>query len=200
MKTRESDMPCEDTWEGFFDPEAVLKKLGLNSARETVLDFGCGYGTFAIAAARIVRGAVHALDISPEMAQRTRRKADAACLKNVEVQQRDFVAEGSGLPDASVDYAMLFNILHAEERMVLLREARRVLKRGARLAVIHWNYDPGTPRGPDMAIRPKPEDCRAWAEQVGLETLPPGIIDLPPYHYGFVFRRPAVLPGSFDSR
>jgi hypothetical protein len=43
-----------------------------------------------------------------------------------------------------------------------------------------------------MEIRPKPEDCRSWAEQVGFELLPPGLIDLPPYHYGFVFRRPAL--------
>ena len=108
------------------------------------------------------------------------------------MRQRDFVVEGSGLPDASVDYAMLFNILHAEERMTLLREAWRVLALEGKLAVIHWNYDPSTPRGPSMDIRPKPEDCRAWAEQVGFELLPPGLIDLPPYHYGFVFRRPAA--------
>lgn len=190
MITRESGMPEESMWKGFFDPEATLKKLGLNSACRNVVDFGGGYGTFTIPAARIVSGIVYALDIEPEMVEVIRRKAEQACLNNVEVRQRDFVVDGSGLPDASVDYVMLFNILHAEERMTLLREAWRVLTPEGTLAVIHWNYDPRTPRGPSMEIRPKCEQCRSWTEQVGFELLPPGLIDLPPYHYGFVFRRP----------
>ena len=35
MKTRESGMPEEAIWQGFFCPEAVLKKLGLTSACHT---------------------------------------------------------------------------------------------------------------------------------------------------------------------
>ena len=63
MKTRESSMPEEPMWDEFFDPEAVLKKLGLTLACENVVDFGCGYGTFTIPAARIASGIVYALDI-----------------------------------------------------------------------------------------------------------------------------------------
>lgn len=96
MKTRESGMPEEPLWQGFFDPESTLKKLGLTSACQNVVDFGCGYGTFTIPAARIASGVVYALDIEREMAERTRCKANEACLKNVEVRQRDFVAEGVG--------------------------------------------------------------------------------------------------------
>ncbi|MGO8749717.1 MAG: class I SAM-dependent methyltransferase [Thermoguttaceae bacterium] len=189
MKTRESGMPEESMWQGFFDPETVLKMLGLTSACQKVVDFGCGYGTFTIPAARIVSGIVYGLDIEAEMVELTRRKAEEACLTNVEVRQRDFVVEGSGLPEASVDYVMLFNILHAEERTTFLREAWRVLAPEGKLAIIHWNYDPSTPRGPSLDIRPRPEDCRSWAEQVGFRLLPPGLIGLPPYHYGFVLRR-----------
>ena len=119
------------------------------------MDFGCGYGTFTIPAARIVSGIVYGLDIEAEMVELTRRKAEEACLTNVEVRQRDFVVEGSGLPEASVDYVMLFNILHAEERTTFLREAWRVLAREGKLAIIHWNYDPSTPRGPSLDIRPQ---------------------------------------------
>jgi len=193
MKTRESGMPEESMWQGFFAPEAILKKLGLDSTSRNVVDFGCGYGTFAIPAARIVSGVVYALDIEYEMIETTHSKAKEACLTNVEVRQRDFVVEGSGLPNGSVDYAMLFNILHAEERMTLLQEAWRVLAPNGKLAVIHWNHDASTPRGPSMEIRPRPEQCRSWAEQVGFKALLPGLIDLPPYHYGFVFRR-STLP------
>lgn len=55
MKTRESGMPDESRWSGFFAPEVALEKLGLNPDSGDVVDFGCGYGTFAIPAAKIVR-------------------------------------------------------------------------------------------------------------------------------------------------
>jgi SAM-dependent methyltransferase len=200
MRTRESGMPDEEMWQGFFDPEAILGKLGLTSNCRNVVDFGCGYGTFTIPAARIASGVVYALDIEPEMLETTRRKAEAACLRNIEFRQRDFVIDGSGLLDGTVDYAMIFNLLHAEERMSLLREARRVLAPTGKLAVIHWDCDPTTPRGPSMEIRPRPEQVRSWAEQIGFEQLPPGLIDLPPYHYGFVFRRSnSIIDGRGDT-
>ncbi len=189
MKTRESGMPDESVWQGFFKPEIVLKSMGLTSACRNVADFGCGYGTFTIPAARIASGIVYALDMEPEMVECTKAKADEAGLKNVEVQRRDFIAEGTGLRDASVDYAMLFNILHAEERTTLLKEAWRILKTGGTLAIIHWNYDPDTPRGPSMEIRPRPVECCEWIEQIGFHLVPPGQIALAPYHYGFSFQR-----------
>ncbi len=190
MKTRESGMPEEATWAGFFDPPTVLRTLQLGGSCRDVVDFGCGYGTFTIAAARIVAGVVHALDIEPEMIAATRAKAEAAGLANVRTVLRDFVADGTGLPDASVDYAMLFNILHAEHPEPLLGEAFRVLAPGGRLAIMHWNYDPATPRGPSMEIRPRAGQCRQWGEASRFRLLGPAIIDLPPYHFGMVMERP----------
>jgi ubiquinone/menaquinone biosynthesis C-methylase UbiE len=192
VKARESGMPEESVWAGFFAPEAVLRKLGLTSSCGDVVDFGCGYGTFTIPAARIVTGIVHALDIESDMVQATATKAEEAGLQNVKTHLRDFVADGTGLAAASVGYAMLFNILHAERPEVLLEEAFRVLKPGGLLAIIHWNYDPSTPRGPSMDIRPRPDQCRDWAERAGFWLLSAGFIDLPPYHYGMVLERPCA--------
>ena len=189
MKTRESGMPDEQMWSGFFSPKQVLTKLGLTDTCGDVVDFGCGYGTFAIPAAFIVQGTVHALDIEPCMVQTTARKVAEARLGNVRIEQRDVVFDGTGLPDGSVDYVMLFNILHCEQPEVLLREAWRVLSHGGRLAVMHWNDDPDTPRGPSMDIRPRAEQCRNWAEQVGFRLNVPNKIDLPPYHYGWVLEK-----------
>jgi SAM-dependent methyltransferase len=189
MKARESGMPDESTWADFFNAEVVLRRLGLTSSCGDVVDFGCGYGTFTIPAARIISGAVHALDIEREMIQATETKVREAGLKNVRTYLRDFVIEGCGLPPASVEYAMLFNILHTECPERLLRECYRVLVLGGLLGIIHWNYDPTTPRGPSLNIRPRPEQCREWAEQCGFRFLPPGVIQLPPYHYGMAFVR-----------
>jgi len=189
MKARESGMPEESIWRGFFDPEAILRLLKLTPSCRDVVDFGCGYGTFTIPAARIVSGKVHAFDIEPDMARITAAKAETEGRRNVSVSVRDFVTEGTGFPRASIDYVMLFNILHVEQPERLLRESHRILAPGGLLAIIHWNPDPSTPRGPSMDIRPRPEQCRDWAIQEGFRLLPPGIIDLPPYHYGMTLER-----------
>jgi len=198
MKTRESGMPDDSMWSGFFSPAQTLAKLGLTGSCGDVVDFGCGYGTFTIPAARLIRGTpgiVHALDIEADMVAATGRKAEEAGVSNVRVEQRDFVADGTGLADASIDYAMLFNILHCEQPEVLLREAYRVLCPGGRLGIMHWNYDPHTRRGPSMDIRPRPEQCRDWAIAVGFTLAGDNRIDLPPHHYGWVMRRsPAENP------
>jgi len=177
-------MPEEATWQSFFKPEEVLTKLGLNADTQRVVDFGSGYGTFSLPCARIVRGEVIGLDIESDLVHACRMQAKAEGLANLRFENRDFVAAGSGLADASIDFLMLFNILHAEEPEILLNEAQRILVPGGTLAVMHWNHDATTPRGPSMAIRPRPEDCRKWVKACGFVTLSP-IIPLPPWHYGF---------------
>lgn len=185
MKTRESGMPPEDMWRRFFDPVSVLGKLGWTPQCECVVDFGCGYGTFSIPASKLIRGKVYAFDIDREMIAATVQKA--AAHSNVEVQLRDFVESGSGLASGVADYVMLFNILHAAEAPALLAEARRILREGGKLAVMHWNYDPSTPRGPSMEIRLRPEACMALARAAGFAVG--DLVDLPPYHYGFIAQR-----------
>jgi SAM-dependent methyltransferase len=191
-KGRESGMPHEESWESFFDVDRVLQSLECDRTVHDVVEFGCGYGTFTLAAARIVHGMVHALDIESEMVDWTQRKAAEQGCANVCVQLRDFVADGSGLSDSSLDYAMLFNILHIEDPVALLREAYRSLRPGGRVGIIHWNYDSSTPRGPSMAIRPKPEQCEAWARQAGFEQLRADPLTCCPHHYGLVARRPEI--------
>lgn len=187
MKIRESGMPEREMWEKFFDPNKILTTLGLDSQISDVAEFGCGYGTFTVPAAKIIRGRIYALDLEPEMIRLTAEEAKKQGLTNVEAIQRDFMTAGSGLQDVSVDYAMLFNILHLENPVALLSEARRILRKSGKLGIIHWNYDPKTPRGPSMDIRPKPEQCIQWAESVGFSS--PVQYDLKPYHYGIVLTK-----------
>lgn len=182
-------MPEQPTWEQFFNPVDALHRLDLRLGSHDIVDFGCGYGTFTWAAAQLTSGTVHAYDIEPAMLSATRASAERHSLKNVRVTRRDFVQEGSGLPDGSVGYVMLFNILHAEEPMVLLREAFRILGRGFTLAVMHWISDAPTPRGPPLNIRPRPEQCLDWMGAAGFE-ITSQTIKLPPYHFGLTARKP----------
>lgn len=130
-------MPEREMWEDFFDPVKALTTLGVNSQTDDVAEFGCGYGTFTIPTAKVIKGKIYALDIEPDM--------------------------------------------------ILINEAKRILRAEGKLGIIHWNYDPTTPRGPSMDIRPKPEDCIKWAESAGFG----GAIrcDLKPYHYGIVLTK-----------
>jgi len=190
MKIRESGMPEREMWEKFFDPAKILNTLGLNSQTGDVAEFGCGYGTFTIPSAKVIKGKIYALDIEPDMVHITDEEAKKHGLNNVQTILRDFIVDGSGLPDGSMDYVMLFNILHIEKPIILINEAKRILKEDGRLGVIHWNYDPTTPRGPSMDIRLKPEDYIKSAESAGFS----GAVryDLKPYHYGIVLAKEGV--------
>jgi len=190
MKVRDSGMPEEEMWAGFFDPAKVLAIFGLDRGVENLVEFGCGYGTFTLAAAEIAAGTVHALDIEPEMVSIVQQKCREAGITNVQATVRDFVAEGTGLADNSMDAALLFNILHHKEPAALMKEALRVLKPNSILAVIHWDYDPTTPRGPAMEMRPRPEQCIEWGKEAGFLFNERNRYDLPPYHYGLLFRKP----------
>ena len=123
MKVRDSGMPERSYWENLFDLNLVLDRLGIDKKIGDVVEVGCGYGTFTLPVAQRIRGTLHAFDIEPDMIEITRKRAAAAKIGNVCLALGDVVAEGFGLPAASVDAALLFNILHAENPQDLLRAA-----------------------------------------------------------------------------
>jgi len=166
-----------------------VKRLDCTGPCGDVVEFGCGYGTFTLAAARAVEGRVVALDIEPAMVAATDRKARQAGLSNVDAEVRDFVGHGCGLADERAGYAMLFNILHIEDPVGLLREANRALAPGGKVGVIHWRTDTDTPRGPSLPIRPSAEQCRAWGELAGLEFVRYESLCCCSWHWGLVMRR-----------
>jgi SAM-dependent methyltransferase len=188
-------MPPPELWEGFFESDRVLGALGCGGVAGDAVEFGCGYGTFTIAAARRVSGIVYALDIDPSMVSATIDRAAQAAVGNVVVETRDFLADGCGRPEASASFVMLFNILHIEDPLNLMREAHRVLRSGGVAGVIHWRHDIETPRGPSAEIRPSPAQCRSWAEKAGLRWLSSPDLPDAPWHWGMVLERP--LKGNY---
>ena len=77
-------------------------------------------------------------------------------------QARDVMEQGFGV---MVDAVLLFNILHCEQPVTLLRHARNTLRNGGELLVIHWRHDIATPRGPATDIRPRPQQIAGWGSQ-----------------------------------
>ncbi len=185
MKARESGMPDEKMWEQFFDVEKIFDELEVNKEIEKLVDFGFGYGTFTIPASRRIKGRIYAFDIEDKLAKELESKLKINNINNVFISNKDFIAEGSGLQNNEVDYVMLFNILHAEESYDILNETFRILKKGGKVGVIHWNYDSSTPRGPSMSIRPKPGDLKNMLVKSDFSIIKYNV-NLPPYHYGIL--------------
>jgi len=185
VKVRDSGMPEQECWESLFNVGLILDKMEINQDINSLVEFGCGYGTFTLLSAERISGNIIAMDIEDQMlkiaASRTISKSNIIFVK------RDFIANGTGIPDNSVDYVMLFNILHHIKPLELLNEAYRILKIGGKAGLIHWNYDPTTPRGPSIDIRPKPNKMKKWALEAEFKQY--NYIDLPPYHYGFVVHK-----------
>ena len=188
MKGRESGMPEEDWWSSFFDAQATIDLfVGSSTSIGNVVEFGSGYGTFTVPMARRCFGTLTALDIEPDMVECSQRQAQANQLFNVKATMRDFVAHGTGLESGSQAHAMIYNLLHIEHPLELLREAHRVLADGGALSVMHWRSDITTPRGPTLDIRPTPEKCQAWLQDAGFRAIK--AVNLQgscPYHFGLL--------------
>jgi ubiquinone/menaquinone biosynthesis C-methylase UbiE len=107
---------------------------------ESVLDIGCGTGTLAIAAKRVVGSSapVHGIDASPEMIARAKRKATRA---GMDAEFGIAGAQSLPFPGARFDVVLSTVMLHHLPRAVraqAVREARRVLKPGGRLLAVDF--------------------------------------------------------------
>lgn len=185
MKVRDSGMPEESYWESFFNPKLILSQLQFNNSIANVAEFGSGYGIFTLPAASIIKDTLYALDIDPKMIKSLQEKIVEKNIRNIKVIETDFVTQGTKLSNNSVDYVMLFNILHTQRPVELLNEAFRILKKGGKVGIIHWKYSKTTPRGPSLEIRPKPKQCINWLAESRFEHLKTEN-DISEYHYGIV--------------
>jgi tRNA A58 N-methylase Trm61 len=113
-KIRDGGMPDRCVWENLFDIQGILPYMELDSRVCDVVEVGCGYGAFTIPVAKVISGQIYAYDIDEEMIRITKSEAEKVKLNNVKDALRDVLTDGFGLSAESVDYVMLFNILHLE--------------------------------------------------------------------------------------
>jgi len=190
MKYRESGMPDEQMWDTFFNPTQILTQLDVNGNVNTLIDIGCGYGTFLIPAAKLVKGKVIGIDIENEMIETCKRKVIEYDMKNIDLLHGDISTKQTlkALEQykGDIDYISLFNILHCEQPLSLLNTAYQILNNYGNIGVVHWKYEK-TPRGPSMEIRPTPEIINGWALKSGFVL--DKYVEFPPYHYGLVLSK-----------
>jgi len=190
VKFRESGMPSEELWDTFFSPIEILEKLEIDKNIRNLMDIGCGYGTFLLPAAQLISGTAIGIDIDNEMIDISQKKIKENEVTNVklffaDVSSSDLIREIE-LYRKEIDYITLFNILHCEEPIDLLKRAYDLLTVNGKLGVMHWNREE-TPRGPSLEIRPKPEMIMDWASKVGFNLWKQ--IALPPFHFSLIFTK-----------
>ncbi len=190
MKYRESGMPNEEMWNSFFNPAEVLRQMEIDDQVRNLIDIGCGFGTFLLPAAGIVSSKVFGIDIEQEMINTCRQKANSANITNIELIHDDISSSDTIKSlekiKAEIDYITLFNMLHCEDPIGLLKRVYDLLDDQGKVGIIHWKFEK-TPRGPSMEIRPKPEMIIDWALKTGF-TLQKQV-ELQPYHFGLVFKK-----------
>lgn len=188
MKVRDSGMPEETKWNDFFNTDLLLSELSIDSQIVDLVEIGSGYGTFTVPTAKLIRGKLYAFDIEEEMIENLNQKIRNQQIDNIRLEKRDILAQSTGLPENSIDYVMLFNILHHELPLDFIDEAYRILKPDGKIGIIHWRSDITTPRGPDLNIRPKPEQIIDWLDEHKFRIdKHPFIIE--PYHFGLIISK-----------
>ena len=127
----------------YREPVETVGNLGI-TAGMTLLDLGCGTGTFTMEMAQMVgsEGIVHAVDLQRPFLENAQKRITEAGL---ETQVRWHHSGAYQLPiDTSViDLAIVIATLsEIPDKIAVLAELRRVLKPGARLAVSEELPDP----------------------------------------------------------
>jgi ubiquinone/menaquinone biosynthesis C-methylase UbiE len=171
------DDPERRKWQ---DPEEVLSLTGLREGMVFV-DVGCGEGYFAIPAARRVgpAGRVYAADINAEAVERLRVRAGEMGLGNITT--RAGPAEETVFCEGCADIVFFGIDLHDfRDPAAVLRNARRMVKEGGRVADLDWKDEP-MDLGPPQGIRLSREKAGALMESAGLRVL--SVQDAGPYHY-----------------
>jgi len=109
------------------DGEEFFREVGLKEG-QTVLDFGCGEGHYAIPAAKLVGdgGKVYALDKDEKALHRLMRLIHDKKIKNIEVLRGD---SKISLANSLVDFIVCYDVVHyVKDRKTLYRELHRVLR------------------------------------------------------------------------
>lgn len=186
-------MPDRKWWAALWpNPKAVLHSLGIAPGM-TVLDLCCGDGWFTAPLALLTDGKVFGLDLDPEMLDAARAETarlGAHTAGWIEGDARDLDA----LLPGKVDYVLIANTFHGvPDQAALARAVAAVLKPGGLFAIVNWHARPrgetpvlDQPRGPGEEMRMTPAQTRRAVEPSGFVSE--WTVELPPYHYGAVFR------------
>lgn len=173
----------------FVDPQLIVDKLEINLGMK-VADFGCGAGFFSLPIAKKIgeEGKVYALDVLPAKLESVESQAKTLNLTNIIAQRVNLEAlEGSKLESESVDWVIMKDILFQNKgKDKILKEARRVLKKGGQALIIEWNNE-DTNIGPEKGLRIFKETLLELARKDG--WIMDREIEVGNFHYGLILKK-----------
>jgi ubiquinone/menaquinone biosynthesis C-methylase UbiE len=111
----------------FSPPLNMLKEADIKQGY-SVLDFGCGPGSYSITASKLTgeTGRIYSLDIHPLAIKKVKLTAEKQGLSNIETIQSDCK---TGLPDGRIDIVLLYDVYHSlYNKLQVLEELHRILK------------------------------------------------------------------------
>lgn len=153
-----------DERRAYWNPPEFLKRFDLKPG-QVVFDLGAGPGFWTLPLADVVgeHGTVWAVDVSQELLDTLVSHNPPA---NVTFRRSELPT--IDLPDASADFAWLAFVYHEiEPPEKLAHELRRVLKPGARVAVLDWRPDAQGTQGPPRTDRVTPTQVIGWLVGAG---------------------------------
>lgn len=120
----------------------MLSEVGIGEG-QSVLDFGCGSGTYTIPAAKLVRrnGRIYALDVNQGALEKLSRKAEKEGLDNIVT----LLSSGNvdiPIENETLNHVLLIDVLQEiSDKDTLLEEVHRILKPDGLMAVYPMHID-----------------------------------------------------------
>ncbi|MFP5237386.1 MAG: class I SAM-dependent methyltransferase [Acidobacteriota bacterium] len=162
------DAPERLVW---LPPADVVRALHLRTG-ETVADIGAGTGYFSLPIRRALgaSGRVFAVDAQREMLTHLREKMQRESVTNIDPVHAE--ADATTLPDACCDLVLMANVWHEfADRMAVLHESLRILKRPGRVAILDWRPDVEREAGPPLDHRIAAATAAAELDAAGFTQI-----------------------------
>ena len=187
-----TEMPTAGWWEALWpDPAVVLATVGVRPGMD-VIDLCSGDGWFTLQIAKVARH-VSAIDIDPNLLEVARHRLLENGITNCMFVAGD--AYDIAQLTSPADFVFMANAFHGvPDRARLAQSVKNALKADGSFAIVNWHKRPreetpilGEPRGPKTELRLPPEETIKSVEGRGLKFTK--FVEVPPYHYGVVFKR-----------